>query len=130
MEELFYIGVFIAIMGFGALAVFLKHRLQITEDHLNFFVVVLDAVDYVNNRVETKGQKHISHIVEIVFEAKAFVDDYEEVLTPKERKQLIKEKTEEVLNIYEIDPRNQKVMEIVNLTIGYVFSLESFTNRL
>lgn len=124
MEELLYVSIFVAIIVISSFAVHLKNKLDITENHLDLFMVVLDVVDFVNARIETRGQKHISLVVEYIIEAYEFVEEFEGVLTPIEKKQLVTEKTEELMELQDLEMSDEKLKEIIDIVIEYIFSLK------
>lgn len=77
MENLIYFGLVIGLLGLGTGAVYLKRKLNISEKEMELAYMVLEVVDFITSQFEFKYKEDVSLVVEYVFMAKDFVEEYE-----------------------------------------------------
>jgi hypothetical protein len=91
-----YIIIFILVTVVLIGGIYLKNKLNITNDQLDFAQILLDAVDYISSKIDYTYSGSVSEIIEYVNYAIDTIQENEDVTDPAILKQKIQDETAKI----------------------------------
>lgn len=118
-DTLYYVLIFIGIIGLGAGSIYLKRKFNLKDNEVELMRVILKVVDFIAKNFEFKFNDNVSEIVKYSFDALEFVEEYEEIEDNLAKLELVKQKAFKICveNGITTDPGT---VEIVDKVAEYI----------
>ena len=131
MEQmLIYVGVVVGLFLIGSGALYIKRKLNLQDEDMEYVGLVLETVNYITKQFEFKYKENVSDIVEYSIEAIDFIEEYEDVQDIEFKKELVKEKALIICEKEGVDLGDGTIVEIVDSIVDFLVEQEAVNQHL
>lgn len=121
--NLWYILIIIAIAAICYGIVYLYRKFKITPDEKALIKLIAQTTKYANKQFEYKNKERVSLVIDYTCQALFLIDNFEELKTQQEKKELIKAKALEICKKNNVEPDTETI-EIVGDVCDYLATLK------
>jgi len=113
-----YLAIAIGIAGIAIVGIWLRRRFNIKDSEIELAKLILQVVDLIVAKGNVKYKGEISVVINYVIEGIKFVNEFEQVDSIHQQKELVAEKALSICEENGITP-DQAVVELIDQVIEY-----------